>query len=152
MSDCQYTDRVSSYLDNELAPDESAAVESHLRECPDCAREFERLRGIRSFLRAASLPEMPPEVLHRAHLQCGALPTRSVMRLAVRLTLAAAAVLLACVGWLWGGHRSLPQADSEPTWAATAVAYPADKDAEASVETRLARWFADDLSMESGRD
>jgi len=153
MSDCQYTSRVSAYLDNELRSDESRVVESHLRECPVCARELERLRGIRSFLRAGRLPDIPPEALRRAHLQIGALPTRRVMRLAVRLTLAAAAVLLACVGWLWrGDSRSLPQTDPEPTWATTAVAYPSERDAEASAESRLARWFADDLSPETGHD
>ena len=153
MSDCQYTDRMSSYLDSELPPDESTAIESHLRECPACAEQLDHLRRIRSFLHAGRMPETPPEALRRAHLQCGALPTRSVMRLAVRLTLAAAAVLLACLGWLWRGDaRSLPQADSEPTWASAAVAYPAERDAEASVESRLARWFADEASLETGHD
>ena len=35
MSD-QWTDRLSEYLDDELPPDERAALEAHLRQCVAC--------------------------------------------------------------------------------------------------------------------
>ncbi len=52
-------ERLSTYIDDELAVSERAQVESHLAECPDCAAELERLRELTVQLRAEPSLEMP---------------------------------------------------------------------------------------------
>ena len=53
---------LSAYLDGELSETEAAAVEAHLRECPDCARLCAALRNLRVELAGAELD--PPPALH----------------------------------------------------------------------------------------
>lgn len=57
MSD-HYTDQLSDYLDDELAPAERAAVETHLATCRECSVTLDELRGV--IARAAALPARPP--------------------------------------------------------------------------------------------
>lgn len=58
MSD-HWTDRLSEYLDGDLAPAEREAAEAHLEECETCARTLDELREI--VVRARSLDDPPPE-------------------------------------------------------------------------------------------
>jgi hypothetical protein len=53
-----YTDRLSEYLDGELAPAEHAEVEAHLRACATCREVLDELRAV--VRRAESLPDVPP--------------------------------------------------------------------------------------------
>src|SRR5438876_10507784 len=39
-------EQIGLYLDGELAAEELAALEEHLRNCPDCAAEHENLREL----------------------------------------------------------------------------------------------------------
>jgi anti-sigma factor RsiW len=41
-----WTERLSAYLDGELAPEPSAALETHLAECAECAATLEELRRV----------------------------------------------------------------------------------------------------------
>jgi hypothetical protein len=54
----QWTDRLSEYLDDELPPDERAAVEGHLRHCVACGAALADLKRI--VARAQSLEDRPP--------------------------------------------------------------------------------------------
>jgi anti-sigma factor RsiW len=58
MSD-QWTDRLSEYLDGELAAAERAALEAHLDGCPDCRITLGELRRVVG--RAQALEDAPPE-------------------------------------------------------------------------------------------
>jgi hypothetical protein len=58
MSD-QWTDRLSEYLDDELAPAERAELEAHLRHCVACGAVLADLRRI--VTRARGLEEREPE-------------------------------------------------------------------------------------------
>ena len=58
MTNRHETDRLSDYLDGELAPAERDAVERHLAECEACASTLEELRAVVSA--AGRLPERPP--------------------------------------------------------------------------------------------
>ena len=53
-----WTDRLSEYIDDELAPAERAALEAHLRSCRTCAATLEELREV--VAHAATLPARPP--------------------------------------------------------------------------------------------
>jgi hypothetical protein len=54
----RWTDRLSEYLDGELAPAERAALEQHLASCAACAQTLAELRDV--VARASSLPPRPP--------------------------------------------------------------------------------------------
>ncbi len=58
MSD-RWTDRLSEYLDDELRPEERAALEAHLADCAECAATLEELRAV--VLRASALGDRPPQ-------------------------------------------------------------------------------------------
>src|SRR6478672_1878636 len=42
----QWTDRLSEYLDDELAPDERRQLEAHLAQCRECAGTLDQLRTV----------------------------------------------------------------------------------------------------------
>lgn len=53
-----WTDRLSEYLDGELAAPETEALEAHLIECPECGRTLQELRLVAA--RAAQVIDRPP--------------------------------------------------------------------------------------------
>lgn len=53
-----WTDRLSEYLDGELAHDERLALEAHLDGCPACREVLEDLRAV--VATARGLPDLPP--------------------------------------------------------------------------------------------
>jgi len=57
MSD-RWTDRLSEYLDDELAAADVAALEAHLPSCADCQATLEQLRRV--VARAQALDDRPP--------------------------------------------------------------------------------------------
>jgi len=96
-----WTDRLSDYLDDELAHDERIALEAHLDGCPECREVLEDLRAV--VATARGLPDLPPardlwpEVAERTR---GVLPLRprAVRSSPPWVRLAAAAALFAAVG------------------------------------------------------
>jgi hypothetical protein len=54
----EWTDRLSSYRDHELSPDERAQVDAHLAECATCRGVLAEIELI--VLRAGALPELAP--------------------------------------------------------------------------------------------
>ena len=52
-------ERLSAYLDGELAPGDVAALERHLAECAECRDELAGLREVRALLRALPQPALP---------------------------------------------------------------------------------------------
>lgn len=59
MMNDQWTDRLSDYLDDELAAGERAALEAHLATCPDCRTTLGELRQV--VARAQTLEDSEPE-------------------------------------------------------------------------------------------
>ena len=57
----RFRDKLSAYLDEQLRPDELAALKSHLAACPSCSAELEELR-----LTVAALRELPVEPAPRS--------------------------------------------------------------------------------------
>jgi hypothetical protein len=122
----RFTDRLSRYLDDELAPAERAEVAEHLARCETCRRTLDELRAVVAM--AAALPPIEPradlwpgirERLHAAGNDA-ALPIETAARRPVRRRfsfsapqLAAAAVALMLVSggavWLALGAQAAPQ-------------------------------------------
>ena len=95
-----WTERLSEYLDGDLAHDERIALEAHLDGCDDCLAVLDELRAV--VATARRLPDLPPsrdlwpEVAERTR---GVLPFSPRTRLAPSWArLAAAAALFAAVG------------------------------------------------------
>jgi len=57
----EWTDRLSDYLDGELAADDQRAVESHLRECAQCNAVLNDLKRVVARARAAGDAARPPQ-------------------------------------------------------------------------------------------
>jgi tetratricopeptide (TPR) repeat protein len=55
----QWTDKLSDYIDDELAPDDRAALEAHLARCGECSATLDELRAV--VARAGALGPRPPE-------------------------------------------------------------------------------------------
>ena len=71
--------RLSSYLDGELAGNESLIVRDHVARCPECAAELESLRLTKAMLHSARVPEPPTsadEVLRKIRLADREVPRR----------------------------------------------------------------------------
>ncbi len=51
---------LSAYIDEELSPDEMAAIGGHLADCPGCRAEIQELRATKRLLGSLGRPEMPP--------------------------------------------------------------------------------------------
>ncbi len=63
--DCRQVGKVlQSYLDNNVEPDFTAKISSHLEACRDCGLEAETYRRIKASL-AARLPEVDSQTLDR---------------------------------------------------------------------------------------
>ena len=54
--------KLSGYLDGELDADESARIAAHLKDCPECAREYESMRQVVDAASALHVAEPPEEV------------------------------------------------------------------------------------------
>ncbi len=117
-----------AWIDGDLDPPASDAVEAHLGECPDCRRRRTRLEGdarqVREWLRRADSPAPPPEAYARpwrAPAPGAGRPARHWIRAA-----AAVAALALAVGparaWI---ARSLASNPPAPTREAPAPPAPA---------------------------
>ena len=125
-----WTDRLSEYLDHELAPAERAELDGHLRDCLACRRVLDELRRVT--LHAAVLTDTPParplwpEVAARiGHPRLELAPAvvlvaRRRARAPLRWGAGLAAVLSLGIGM--GG--TLPQGSSPAAVAATAAPAP----------------------------
>jgi len=136
----QWTDRLSEYLDGELAGSERTALEAHLASCGNCRTTLEELRRVVG--RARALDDRLPT----ADLWPGIAQHIGVVSLAARRArrrlsftvpqLAAASVALALVSggavWLLGGRTHAPTATAatevgrRPAPLINASAYPTD--------------------------
>jgi len=52
-------------VDGELDAANTAAIEAHLKACPDCRAELEQIQAVRELISAAPLRERAPDSLHK---------------------------------------------------------------------------------------
>jgi hypothetical protein len=60
MTDDRWTERLSEYVDGELAPEERRELEGHLAQCAGCRATLTALRAV--VARAATLEDRPPAI------------------------------------------------------------------------------------------
>ena len=52
---------ISSYVDGELSEAQKKSVENHLKECPECQKEFEEMRELEEVMGQMELKKPPKE-------------------------------------------------------------------------------------------
>jgi len=134
-------ERLSAYLDGELAPAERAAVEAHLAACPECAGFLADLTA--ADRAAAALPAEAPEGYFdtfparvRARLQ----PRKAaspVRRVPAWTWAAAAALLLAVITPLTFRHARPAAHEERPPAPAVAKTSPVNEESSAAPESHL---------------
>ncbi len=125
MADCEYQVKIHAYHDGELPPADRESAEVHLRACPACARELERLRRMSEFFASARLPELSPEALQRLHRGRIVALEPALVHTSEFFAAAAAAIMLVCAAWLW--RASAPQElAAMPSWQEVPVTYQVD--------------------------
>jgi anti-sigma factor RsiW len=152
MAICERIELIDQYHDGELTPEQRDSFEAHLRVCPACALELERLRRLSRFLRVAPRPEMPPGLTDALHGSISGMRERVMVRTARLLAFAATVVLAVCGAWALSGGalREPPPAPVSP-WETAAVLARADA-ASMTTEQQFAGWVVVDLSLENGND
>jgi anti-sigma factor RsiW len=153
----QWTDRLSDYLDGELAPAEAAAIEQHLAGCAACASTLAELRAVTA--RAAALAPRAPAMDLWAGIEARLAPITPAVRpirprlmrrvsfTMPQLVAAGLALMVMSGGGVWvlqhGGRATeLPPVSAtssvDPAVIPAAVADPRYDDAIADLEQALA--------------
>ena len=95
-----------TYLDGELTPEEAARIENELAADPRLARELEALRAVDEALESLPAREAPPDLAERVLERARKLRRGRILRIALPLAAAAAAVLIAVLPF--GGDPGPP--------------------------------------------
>lgn len=152
MSECQQACRLNAYHDGEMPAGARAELEQHLRQCPQCTAELERLRAMSRLAAAVPAVEIPPMTLQRLHRRIDLLPSRTIARLAEVVSAIAATILIACVVGLVRQPASNGTAASMAIWETPAQASSPADTTDAASEESLANAIAQDLSGNNGHD
>jgi len=60
MNECKNVNfLLSSFIDNELSESERLFVEGHIKRCPDCQKEYEKMRNLSAILKSIKPVEVP---------------------------------------------------------------------------------------------
>ena len=154
MNDCEQAFLLNACLDGEMTPQDRDLFERHLRQCPQCAADLERLRKLAEAIGTAARtrPAMPPEAIARLHRSIDRLPSAGVVRLAEKLAAVAAMILMACSVSLLRQSPAQAAASGAPAWEAESAAQLASEPAAAGSEELLARWMVQDLSRKGAHE
>src|SRR5688500_18839334 len=123
---CEKSSQVQAFYDGELPVLLRDDIDSHIRQCPDCAALLADLQAMSAMLQdaAASPAPMPATTLKRVQQAWWANQDRGVLRLAEWMTAAAAAMLVGAM-MLWPSLRNDNRnAAATPTWQVAAVMPP----------------------------
>ena len=146
---CGRVPQAHAYHDGELPEEARQSFEEHVQGCAACAGELAALRRISRLVAAAPLPDLPDGLRERLRRLAVRAPQHAIVRLAERLTAAAAAVVVVCTGLLWADVR--PRRAPAPlpeTWE-LAAAMPASERPAGDAQ-HIAQWVLVDLSRENG--
>jgi anti-sigma factor RsiW len=160
MMQCNQTNRVGPYRDDEMLPADRDAMRRHLSECPSCAAELNRLdRMTRLLASAAPAAELSADGrtrLHRAidRQASSLMGLPGLVRLAEVLSAVAAVLLLACILGLAGLHPAAEPAAPAgelPTWQMGVTSESAEM-ASDNADDLVTDWMTQDLSRNHGND
>ena len=151
MNECDPAQEISACHDGELPAPARAALEEHLRQCPDCAAELAHLRELSRLLEGLAEPEMSVQVLHRLHRVADDATQAGIWRMARRLSAVAATVLLVCSIWTWRLSAATGKPGEIPQWEQLALRQEELPAAETGGE-QLALWMIEGLAGNGDHD
>ena len=144
MADCPTSEQLSAVHDGEIDEIRWLEIERHLRQCPSCAAELERLRTMSRLVAAAPAAKLSPIGLHRLHRRVDQAMEEGFLRFVRMLNTIAACLLIAGSAWLMVKTRegqtvqsSMPAA---PPWVGVDVAETSDSPSGAT-STPAAAWY-----------
>jgi hypothetical protein len=111
-------EQLSSYLDDELASDDRAAIDRHLALCADCREHLDALRLLSGAIAAEAVPALPGDLEVKVLRRIDAATVvplrrrRFVVPASVAATIAAVG-LVAVVAWKRPGVESVPRLDRD---------------------------------------
>lgn len=155
---------LSAYADGELAAEDRAKVEAHLRECVECRAVLEQIREASRMLREYPFDDVRDGELAHVHAAIDDAADRPILRLGFSLGVIAASVLIVSCAWLYelrGENRTTaheqvvtrvaPTAPA-PQWERMAMTLRADPlphpgdDTSKFADAQLADWMLNGLS------
>ncbi len=128
-------EKLSAFVDEQLAPEEKKAVQDHLDACPECVRHLEDLRKTITFVRELEGVEPPSwfarEVMSKVREEAG--PSRGILRklfypLHIKIPLEAAAAVAIVVTAFYVYRAVLPDATFQKPAPVTGLSAPAERD------------------------
>jgi anti-sigma factor RsiW len=148
MVSCPFNEQMSAFLDGEVDDVRRAEIQAHLRDCPSCAAELDRLEAVSRLLMEAPAARLSQIGLHRLHRRMDQAMEEGLLRFVRVFNAIAACVLVAGSAWLLMKTR-----DDRAVENTTPVAPPWVDVAEVSdtpsgaYSTPAAAWYlADDTS------
>jgi len=107
--------QLSAYLDGELASADAAALEQHLRQCPDCAAEIAAALQLRRSMAAARDRYTPDPAFKQRMLRNIGVPSKPRWLSFIPATVATATIAIVLAALLWS-VRSSQQALRQETF------------------------------------
>jgi anti-sigma factor RsiW len=146
--DCK-NEQIHAYYDGELAPNDRAAVETHLAECGDCRELLADLRSVSQLVASAPMVEITPVAMKRMQQAWWAAQDRGVLRIASWLSAVAAAVIFAAVIFS-PSQRPDTTPGAGTNWQMVALTPPMPVEDEPQQQDEVidaAQWIANDLAL-----
>lgn len=164
---CPWTDKIQALHDGELRGEQASLARAHVAECAACAeelRQLEALSGAIVGLKSIAPPDEAAMQRWRAALRRQQAENLLLIRLSLRVTGVAAAIVIAAGAWLWthSPPDSAPPLAPAAPWEQTALLMNEDAyatvgangmiemangaSADSAAEAELAEWIVSDLS------
>jgi anti-sigma factor RsiW len=146
MKSCEFGEFLMLYHDGELPPGRRAKMESHLRDCAECAAGLAEYRGLSELLVGDAPIEMPQGMLKRLHAAVRPVREYEIVRTCRWTAAVAATLLVACIGWLAQSDAYANGAVQSPAiWEVAAVTLDTELPETGSNDI-FAEWMLSDLS------
>jgi anti-sigma factor RsiW len=145
MAVCPFNEQISAFHDGEVDHVRRAEIEQHLRDCPSCAAELDRLQAMSRLLMAAPSARLSQIGLHRLHRRMDQAMEEGLLRFVRVFNAVAACVLVAGSAWLLMQTREVRTVETTP--AAPPWVDVASDSSTGAYSTPAAAWYlADDTN------
>ncbi len=147
MNRCDFSDRLSAYLDGELPDAERLALEQHVGSCRECTAELESLRRVSRMLKAWDAPQLSMISMARLHRAVDRESFSHLRRLALSLSSVAATLALVTMLWSYQGGSTAAPAPWEVIAITPGASRADDLGTSAAEEVATAQWVVTDLAF-----
>jgi anti-sigma factor RsiW len=149
MASCPTSQQLSAFHDGEVDETRRTEIEEHLRDCPACAAELDRLAAVSRLFTTVPSIRLSQIGLHRLHRRMDQAMEEGFLRFVRVLNAIAACVLVAGSAWLLLKTRDSRAVEiatpAAPPWVVSEVS---DDTPTGAYSTPAAAWY---LADDSGR-